>query len=213
MKVLVQNLQKRNNLATQLIEKYDPDVILAQEISLYSESNYDTIFEANYVSSMGYGTAIGLGHNQGEKEEGSTNNITQKFEISDIKKVHSPYAEFGSMIYKKTTIATITCTTTCTSNNVSSKNLDRVELISFHGYNGQPFKNKEKLVAHVKAVIDKISPTGPALFAGDFNTWSKEHLDAVSAELENVGFRLVFSWPYPNREVPLDNAFFEGLRA
>lgn len=237
MKILVQNLQKRKNLATQLVEEHDADIILAQEINLYSEQNYGSVFEANYVSSMGYGTAIGLGYKvqvgagtNGE-ESASTSTSTsirtsfrrEKIDIIDIKKVQSPYTEFGSMIHKKTTIATICKSTRSNggggsssgnSSSSSSHNVkisNRIELISFHGYNGQPFKNKDKLVAHVKAVIQKISPTGPALFAGDFNTWSQEHIDAVSSELKNVGFRLVYSWPYPGRDVDLDHAFVRDL--
>ena len=50
MKVLIQNLQKRECLGTQLSEKYDPDVMLVQEINLNSEIN--SFVRANNVSSM-----------------------------------------------------------------------------------------------------------------------------------------------------------------
>jgi len=174
MKVLIQNLQKKERLATELSEKYDPDVFLVQEINLSSET-YP--FPANYVSSMGYGTAIG-----------------SNFEFSDIKKIQSPYLEFGGFIRKKTTVATV----------------KSVQFISFHGYNGQPFKNKEKLVAHVEAVLAVLSPS-PALFAGDFNTWSQDHLMAVQESFEKAGFGLKYSWPYPGREQPLDHVFARGV--
>ena len=175
MKVLVQNLQKRDNLATELFKQYDPDVMLLQEINLNSETHS---FPANYVSRRGYGTAIG-----------------SKFDITNIKKIQSPCAEFGGTIHKKTTVATV--------NNT-------IQFVSFHGYNGQPFKDKRKLVEHVDAVMPELSP-GPAVFAGDFNTWSKDHLDAVKVKLESVGFQLVYSWPYPGRDYPLDHAFLRGL--
>ncbi|XP_066920574.1 UPF0294 protein VIBHAR_03217-like [Clytia hemisphaerica] len=176
MKVLVQNLQKRDNLATELFKQYDPDVMLLQEININSEK---LNFPAHYVSRMGYGTAIG----------------SKKLQVTNIKQIQAPYAEFGGFIRKKTTVATV----------------DGIQFISFHGYNGQPFKNKDKLVAHVDAVLAQISTSGPALFAGDFNTWSKKHLQAVSSRLQQSGFRLIYSWPYPGRDVPLDHAFVRGL--
>ena len=174
MKVLVQNLQKRDNLATELFQKYDPDVMLLQEINTRSET---LNFPASYVSRMGYGTAIG-----------------SKLHITSIKRIQSPYAEFGGFIRKKTTVASI----------------DNIQFVSFHGYNGQPFKNKDKLVAHVDVVLAQLSP-GPSVFAGDFNTWSKEHVEAVTKTLQKSGFRLIYSWPYPGRDIPLDHAFVRGL--
>ena len=187
MKVLIQNLQKRNSLATDLCNEYDPDIILAQEINLHTETNDGCCyFPANNVSSMGYGTAIGIHNKNKHKEE---------FKVSDIKKVQSPNAEFGGMFYKKTTIATI----------------QSIQFVSFHGYNGQPFKSISKLVEHVHAVVDVLS-SGPVVFAGDFNTWSQEHVDAVKHELETVGggFHHVYSWPYGRRDIPLDHVFLRG---
>lgn len=175
--VLIQNLQKRGGLATELLEKYDPDVMLLQEINLRAETQSD-FFTANNVSKMGFGTAIG-----------------SKFEISNIRHAQSPYAETGGIIHKKTTIASI----------------QSIEFVSFHGYNGQPFKNKEKLVAHVEAVLTELPRDQPAIFAGDFNTWSQEHLDAVTSKLGSVGFHLVYSWPYPGRDHPLDHAFLRDV--
>ena len=175
MKILVQNLQKRDSLATELFEEHDPDVMLLQEINIHSETHS---FPASNISSMGYGTAIG-----------------SKFEATDIKYIQSPYSEFGGIIHKKTTIATV----------------NTIQFVSFHGYNGQPFKKKFKLVAHIEAVLAELTPTGPAVFAGDFNTWSKEHLEAVTVKLESVGFHLAYSWPYPGREDALDHAFLRGM--
>jgi endonuclease/exonuclease/phosphatase (EEP) superfamily protein YafD len=175
MKILVQNLQKRDGLATELFEEKDPDVMLLQEINLHSEKHG---FPASNVSRMGYGTAIG-----------------SKFEFSNIKHVQSPYAEFGGTIRKKTTIASI----------------NSIQFVSFHGYNGQPFKDKKKLVAHVEAVLAELEP-GPALFAGDFNTWSIDHLDAVMEKMDSFGFKLAYTWPYTGRDFALDHAFVRELK-
>jgi len=174
MKILVQNLQKRDSLATELFEEHDPDLMLLQEINIHSETHS---FPASNVSSIGYGTAIG-----------------SKFKVTNIKYIQSPYSEFGGVIHKKTTVASV----------------NTVQFVSFHGYNGQPFKKKHKLVAHIEAVLAELSP-GPAVFAGDFNTWSKEHVDAVKVKLESVGFHLAYSWPYPGRDDPLDHAFLRGV--
>ena len=179
MKILVQNLQKKPSLATTLAGEHDPHVMLVQEINLHSET---FPFQATYVSSMGYGTAI-----------------SSKGGLRNIRLVESPHAEFGGFIRKKTTVCTVDTSTTS------------LQFVSFHGYNGQPFKSIEKLVAHVKAVIAVLSP-GPAIFAGDFNSWSKGHLTAVNIVLEKAGFHLAYSWPYPGRDFSLDHAFLRGVR-
>jgi endonuclease/exonuclease/phosphatase (EEP) superfamily protein YafD len=50
----------------------------------------------------------------------------------------------------------------------------------------------------------------PTIFAGDFNTWTQRHLDAVTTKLEEAGFHLAFSWPYPGRDIALDHVFLRG---
>mmetsp|Transcript_202 Transcript_202/g.220 ORF Transcript_202/g.220 Transcript_202/m.220 type:complete len:240 (-) Transcript_202:272-991(-) len=176
MKVVVQNLQKKNGLATVLVETHKPDVMLLQEININSE-NEEMLFSSN-TSIRGYGTAI-----------------YSKEPVSRITQIQSPYAEFGGFIFKKTIIATTA----------------GVQYVSFHGYNGQPFKDVSKLVAHIDAVLSVISPTGPVIFAGDFNTWSVEHFEAIKTPLESAGFSHSYSWPYPGRETPLDHVFLRGV--
>jgi len=115
---------------------------------------------------------------------------------ANVRRVESPVAEFGGFVRKKTTVAE------CGG---------AVECVSFHGYNGTPFRDVRSLVAHVQAVVAVLG-SGPVIFAGDFNTWTAAHLAAVSAELGAVGFQLAFSWPYPGRDHPLDHAFLRGLQ-
>lgn len=81
----------------------------------------------------------------------------------NVKRVASPHAEIGGLIRKKTTVAD------CMG----------VQFVTFHGYNGQPFKNASKLVDHVRAVALQLAPSSPVLFAGDFNTWTPDHLEKV----------------------------------
>lgn len=135
-----------------------------------------------------------VAHNTSRRKGYGTAILGRK-ELSDVKLVASPHAEIGGFVVKKTTIATC----------------DGIQFVSFHGYNGQPFKNVTNLLDHVKAIVEVLEKEGPALFAGDFNTWTQSHLDAVREELEQVGFQLVFSWPYPGRETPLDHAFIRSL--
>mmetsp|Transcript_3403 Transcript_3403/g.4550 ORF Transcript_3403/g.4550 Transcript_3403/m.4550 type:complete len:214 (+) Transcript_3403:95-736(+) len=190
MKVLIQNLQKKPGLATELLLEHSPDVMLAQEIDFLSEKNHsDDNANGSYAhntSKLGYGTAI---H--------SSDRNKNCHPITDIHLIDSPYTEFGGLIRKKTTIGTI----------------EGIQFVSFHGYNGTPFKSIDKLVAHVQAVVEVLSPAAahPAVFAGDFNTWTQEHLNAVKTTLEKAGFNLAYSWPYPGRDFPLDHAFVRGV--
>mmetsp|Transcript_6358 Transcript_6358/g.10546 ORF Transcript_6358/g.10546 Transcript_6358/m.10546 type:complete len:201 (-) Transcript_6358:552-1154(-) len=179
MKVFIQNLQKRSNLATELLEQYKADVFLAQEIDWKSETFKGTKRCARFTSSNGYGTAI----------------IANEC-LSGIRKIASPHSEFGGFIRKKTIVATV----------------NEVEFVSFHGYNGQPMKKVQPLIDHICAVVETLSKDGPAVFAGDFNSWTKEHLDAIAKCLAKQGFHLALSWPYPGREFPLDHAFVRGVR-
>lgn len=64
IRLVVQNLQKWEHLASDLIVEYDPDILLAQEINLSSENeaffgkNGKSKNVASAVSRWGYGTAI-----------------------------------------------------------------------------------------------------------------------------------------------------------
>lgn len=180
MKVIIQNLQKRKGLATSLIERFDPDVFLAQEIHLDSEAilHSEHLSIAHTTSKRGFGTAI-----------------LAKGALSEVQGVTSPHAELGGFIRKKTTLA----------------RAGDVRFVSFHGYNGTPLRNVDKLRAHVAAVLDRVPESVPAVFGGDWNSWTQAHLDAISALLEPRGFVLAYSWPYPGREQPLDHVFLRGL--
>ena len=161
MKVLVQNLHKRSGLATQLVQDHQPDVLLAQEINLFSE----LVNVACNTSRLGYGTALYASH-------GTWTNIRQ---------VQSPHAEMGGIVRKKTIIA----------------HWSGVDWVSFHGYNGQPQKNIAKLLDHVRVVLEAVQDSPHVVWAGDWNTWSAEHWEAVRSMLANHGFQWAGSWPYP----------------
>ena len=116
--------------------------------------------------------------------------------VSNVRRVKSPVAEFGGFIYKKTTIAD------CMG----------CECVSFHGYNGTPYRDAHSLVLHVLAIIEVLTVGRPCIFGGDFNTWTPEHLRLVTEQLELVGFQHAYSWPYPGRDHPLDHIFLRGVK-
>ncbi len=173
--VVVQNLEKKSGLASAIIDKYNPDIVLAQEISISSEV---VKFQALSVSRRGYGTAI----------------YSKQKDLSNVRTVLSPHAENIPFIVKKTTIAT----------------LENIQLVSIHAYNGWPTKKVEYLVDHIVSVVSSLQ-AGPVLFAGDFNTWTEDHVKAVRDKMTESGFDLAYSWPYPGRDVPLDHVFTRGV--
>lgn len=179
MNVLVQNLEKKPGLATQLVDRFQPDVVLAQEISCTTEAASFLQHSVHHTSSWGYGTAI----------------YSRVGNMTNVRRVLSPHSETGGFIHKKTIVA----------------DCNGIEFVSFHGYNGQPFKNISGLLDHVNAVIAVLANDGPAVFAGDFNTWSSKHLESISAPLASAGFELACSWPYPGRIFPLDHVFVRQI--
>ena len=114
MRIVVQNVQKRNHLCGDLIKEYDPDVALIPKVNLPSE---DAIYfgVANFVSSLGYGTAI----------------YSKTTPATNVRHIKSPHADAGGFIHKKTVVAICPYTV---------KYLPEIECVSFHGYNGQPRK-------------------------------------------------------------------------
>ncbi|CAN0414090.1 unnamed protein product, partial [Ectocarpus sp. 8 AP-2014] len=175
VKIVVQNLEKKAGLATRLVEQYQPDILLAQELNRSSEE-IDTV---NNLSSLGFGTGI----------------YSRAATITNVRRVTSPHAEIGGFVFKKTIVAD------CVG----------VQFVSFHGYNGQPFRKIDNLIDHVNAVLSVLDEDRPCLFAGDFNTWSQAHIDATTSVLGDAGFVLACSWPYPGRDLPLDHAFVRGV--
>lgn len=117
--------------------------------------------------------------------------------LTNVRRVNSPHAEFGGFIFKKTTVAD------CMG----------VQFVSFHGYNGTPWRSVEKMIDHVNAVVAVLEDGRPCLFAGDFNTWSQVHIDAVKKVLGDADFSLAYSWPYPGRDLPLDHVFVRSVRS
>ena len=198
----MQNLQKRAGLGGELIEKYNPEILLAQEINLRSEDQGLFGPAASCVSKFGYGTSIC--------------GVTSP--LSHVRRVKAPHAETGGFVYKKTTIATIcycpddAITTAAALDDGDWCHVMAIDCVSFHGYNGQPQKNVSNLVDHVRAVRAALNDTGPAILAGDFNTWTPQHLAAVSAELQKSGFLLAHSWKYPGKDIALDHVFVRELQ-
>jgi len=171
VRAIVHNLQKKPEVFLELLSGHCPDIVLAQEVT-------DGLpLDAANVSSLGYGTGIY-----------STTDVT------NIKRINSPHAEFIPTMRKKTTIGTS----------------HGVEWVSFHGYNGTPFRSAKKLTAHVRAALQALG-SGPCVFAGDFNTWSQTHFESVKFEMIKHGFTGHYSAPYKDRPLALDHVFVRGL--
>jgi endonuclease/exonuclease/phosphatase family metal-dependent hydrolase len=214
MRIVVQNLQKQSHLGTDIImsEQYKPDVLLAQEINVSTEDAKLFVEGAtaatNVSKRLGYGTAIHV------NSKNNNDNDDGRYSLTNIRRVDSPHAETGGFIRKKTIIATLTSTSGSSSTTGKPRG---IQFVSFHGYNGQPFTRISYLVDHVQAVLDVLdrdfegdASSNEAVFAGDFNTWSQAHLDAIQAPLQRAGFRLALSWPYPGRDFALDHVFIRG---
>jgi hypothetical protein len=73
--------------------------------------------------------------------------------LSEVRHVDSPHKEW-LVVTKMTTVA-LCC---------------NIDFVSFHGYNGTPFRSLVKLMDHVQAVLDVLVPDRPCVFAGDFNS-------------------------------------------
>jgi endonuclease/exonuclease/phosphatase (EEP) superfamily protein YafD len=86
-----------------------------------------------------------------------------------------------------------------------------ITLVSFHGYNGWPRRSPPHLADHVRAVLRAV-PQGPCLFAGDFNTFTKQHHTVVADLMREHGLSLAASVAYDGRRT-LDLAFTRGLSA
>jgi hypothetical protein len=220
LRIVVQNLQKQPHLATNIIkmQEFKPDVLLGQEVNISTEDAQLLVEGAaatNVSKRLGHGTAILYSKNN------NVNDVDDDchYSLTNVRRVDSPHAETGGFIRKKTIIATLTSST---SGSSSTTGMSRsIQFVSFHGYNGQPFKKISYLVDHVQAVLDvldnnnaeggdAISNNEAAVFAGDFNTWSQAHLDAIQIPLQKAGFRLALSWPYPGRDFALDHVFIRG---
>lgn len=74
----------------------------------------------------------------------------------------------------------------------------------------------EEYQRQVNALIAKlVAHSGPAIVAGDFNTWSEERLNAMKVRFATIGLtEVVFSPDHRTRFItglPLDHVFYKGL--
>jgi hypothetical protein len=183
MRIVVQNLQKQPGLAGRLIVAHSAD---AHPVDVFLAQEISIGSEPGHFREAHFTSKMGYG-----------TAIYCRCGATDVRRMVSPTAELGGFIKKKITIA----------------HCMGVECVSFHGYNGTPWRDVASLVAHIRAVLPLLrSPGTPCVFAGDFNTWTPAHLAAVSQALAVEGFTLARSWPYPGRDHPRDHVFLRGLR-
>lgn len=85
-------------------------------------------------------------------------------------------------------------------------------LMSVHGYNGWPTHNVTKFALSIAEFIRALPPNEPAIIAGDFNTFTEEHLAALNVEMVALGFSRRISIPYDKKKT-LDHVYTRGATA
>jgi len=93
-------------------------------------------------------------------------------------------------------------------------------VVSFHGYNGSlQGRDPKDLFDHVSEVLRHVEAMDqgrgiPCVFAGDFNTFEREHHIAVDSAMETHGFRKAFGVPYkPGGDRVLDMVYTRNCMA
>lgn len=188
MKIYVQNLQKQNLVPT-ILEEHKPDVALFSEWVETPEAIYGEASHKYFVD-------VAKSFKKKDRSIGTA--IYSKDPEAIEQTVLSPHADFRAQFWKGT-IKKATAIATLANG---------LTVVSFHGYNGWPRHNVQKLIDHVRAVLDVI-PTGPCVFAGDFNTFTNEHHSAVFNVMFEAGFSLRTSAPYDKKKV-LDLVYARG---
>ena len=85
-------------------------------------------------------------------------------------------------------------------------------LMSVHAYNGWPRHDVTKFALCIAEFLRALPHDKPALIAGDFNTFTKEHLDALNEEMVSQGFSRAISIPYDSKKT-LDHVYVRGMQA
>jgi endonuclease/exonuclease/phosphatase (EEP) superfamily protein YafD len=88
-------------------------------------------------------------------------------------------------------------------------------VVSFHGFNGTlQGRCVDDLLEHCMVVMDAIPPpgNGPVIWAGDFNTFTPEHVAALDAFMAAAGFTGAIRVPYDATKT-LDFVFTRQCRA
>jgi endonuclease/exonuclease/phosphatase (EEP) superfamily protein YafD len=88
-----------------------------------------------------------------------------------------------------------------------------ITLVSFHGFNGT-FQGRrvEDLIEHVDSVRNRLENAGPVVWAGDFNTFTEDHVTALEEYMRKSGFSMDISVPY-NFMRTLDFVFTRECKA
>jgi hypothetical protein len=119
-----------------------------------------------------------------------------------VHEVKSPHWDYRAQIwkgpiYKNTAVATFE---------------NGLTVVSFHGFNGtMRGRDPEMLVDHIEAVL-KVIPSGSCIFAGDFNTFTREHQEAVGLVMDKHAFTRAIQVPYDDKKT-LDMVYTRNCTA
>jgi len=170
-------------LAASILAAQKPDVALFQEFWL----------SENPTLAAPYSMFLAQSFDKRGSPTGTT--IHSVLPIERTMVVLSPHEEILIGVKKATAIGTV----------------DGVQFASMHGYNGWPRKDVEYLIDHVGAVLSAMNSQGPAVFAGDFNSWTPEHISEVKRVCHEFGFEFFNSVPYDSKKT-FDMVFIRDLK-
>eukprot|EP01080_Neovahlkampfia_damariscottae_P003301 gene3301-5742_t len=184
IKVLCYNLEKRE-LVSKMLLKYIPDIALFQEwVLAFNQESINLSWSMKYTQSFE------------KKKKPCGTSIYSLKEPQSVVHHLSEHSEFVIGVQKSSCAVKI----------------DDIWFISIHAYNGFPFKSVDKLQNHIESTLKSLGSENkhPIVFAGDFNTWTDVHLDAIKSTCEKFGLSHNFAIPYDEKKT-LDHCFSRGV--
>jgi len=206
MRIICWNLEKRSELTHWAFDHKHPNIALFQEWVGKTENGAqdDGVFRIE-MGKQGIELDLGIAASfcKGSGVAG-TCIMTTGIHIKKFTSVRAPKADYRlqfwkGMAHKATAIALL---------------VSGLTVVSFHGYNGTFQGRKvEDLMGHIDVVMGSLQNTdGPVVWAGDFNTFTAEHLQAVDDYMTAAGFCCDLRVPYDSKKT-LDLVFTRLCRA
>jgi hypothetical protein len=208
LRVICWNLEKRSELIDWVFRNKQPHVALFQEWvgqALTDDQHSSQVSLSSGVRRITVGTSslsmdIGVAASF-EVNGGVAGTSIMAPKITKFCSAMAPKGDYRlqfwkGMIHKATSIAQLDCGLT---------------MISFHGYNGT-FQGRQvdDLIDHVDSVMKVMktlpNPDGPVVWAGDFNSFTFDHVIALEKFMFAAGFNCDWKVPYDSKKI-LDFVF------
>jgi endonuclease/exonuclease/phosphatase (EEP) superfamily protein YafD len=186
MRLLFWNLEKRG-LAPWALENFDPDFALFQEHWLKVN------FNKKYFTSLVYTTES---YKKKNSPCGTAIYTKSQYQATKVLRLVTSQKEFFISMRK-----------TATAIEVDGK----FWLMSIHNYNGWPFRSIEKFLKCIEEFVQNIPKGVPAIVAGDFNSFTIEHIEAMDQLMRwQFGFERKVSVDYGDGR-KLDHVYTRGM--